>query len=306
MKKESVLSLLDLPADAITAVLDRADALRAKGKDHEQPLAGQVVGLLFEKPSTRTRISFDVAVTHLGGSSLYMSASELQLGRGEPVSDTARVLSRYVDAVVARVFAHKTLEDLASFGSIPVFNALSDRYHPCQALADLQTIRAIAGKLEGVTLAYIGDGNNVCHSLLLGAGRTGMRLRIATPEAYRPEADVVEAARKDATASGGEIVLLSSPEEAVDQAEFLYTDVWTSMGQEAEQERRLRAFQGYRIDAALLGRAAPGARVLHCLPAHRGEEITDEVLMGPASAVWDQAENRLHAQKALLAIWGEG
>ena len=292
----------DLEAGELESILDLASEAKAGRRGGGgQPLHGWVAGLLFEKPSTRTRISFEVAVIQLGGSPLYLSSRDLQIGRGETIPDTARVLSRYLDLIVARTFSHETLEDLARHGTVPVINGLSNRFHPCQALADLLTIREVAGDLLGVPLAYVGDGNNVCHSLLLAAGKAGLDLRVATPEGYAPAPEVVEEARKEAALSGGKIRIDGTPPEAVEGARFVYTDVWTSMGQEEEKAERLKAFAGFQVDEGLLGGASPDVRVMHCLPAHRGEEISQEVLDGPRSIVWDQAENRLHAQKGILS-----
>lgn len=303
MTPKHLLTVGQLEPGTIERILDLAAEMKSSPRPGAGgPLDGKVAGLLFEKPSTRTRVSFEVAVIHLGGYPLYLSSSDLQIGRGEPISDTARVLSRYIDLLVARTYAHETLEELAKHGTIPVINGLSDRFHPCQAISDLLTIREAAGRLAGVTLAYVGDGNNVCHSLLLAAGKTGMRMRVATPQGYGPAPEVVEEARRDADSTGGEIRIGESPREAVEGAEFIYTDVWASMGQEEERDRRLKAFQGYQVDEDLVRGAAGDVRVMHCLPAHRGEEISAGVLEGPRSIVWDQAENRLHAQKGILSL----
>jgi ornithine carbamoyltransferase len=254
--------------------------------------------MIFQKPSTRTRVSFEVGIYELGGIGLYLSAADLQLGRGETIKDTAHVLSRYVDAIMIRTFAQSDVEELAHHASVPVINGLTDSSHPCQALADVVTIRERFGRLAGLRVAYLGDGNNVCASLMVACAKLGAGFVAATPPGYRPEERVVELAR----AAGGNVELTDDPREAVRGADVLYTDVWTSMGQEEERERRLRDLAGYGIDAGLLGLASERAIVLHCLPAHYGEEIAEEVLYGPQSAVWDQAENRLHAQKALLAL----
>jgi ornithine carbamoyltransferase len=258
--------------------------------------------MIFQKPSTRTRVSFEVGIDELGGHGLYLAAGDLQLGRGETIKDTAHVLERYLDAIMIRTFAQEEVEELAEHADIPVINGLTDYAHPCQALADLMTIRERLGRLSGARLAYLGDGNNVCVSLMVGAARFGMRFVAATPEGYEPDANAVTAARRAAVQMGGTVELLRDPKEAAHDADVLYTDVWTSMGQEEEAERRREDLAGYQIDDELLGLASPDAIVLHCLPAHYGEEITEEILYGPQSAVWDQAENRLHAQKALLAL----
>ena len=256
--------------------------------------------MIFEKPSLRTRLSFDVAMRDLGGHSSYLSPQEVGLGRRESVSDVARVVSRYVDVVVLRTFAHETLEEFAKYSSVPVINGLSDLTHPCQGLADLFTIRERKGALAGVVVAYVGDGNNVAHSLMLGAANTGMTLRVASPDGFEPLPRYRDLAESTARTTGARITYLQDPVAAVRDADVVYTDVWTSMGQEQEYERRRRAFQGFQVNRDLLARAKPDAIVLHDLPAHRGEEITDDVIDGPNSAVFDQAENRLHAQKAVL------
>jgi ornithine carbamoyltransferase len=258
--------------------------------------------MIFQKPSTRTRVSFEVGIWQLGGIGLYLSASDLQLGRGETIRDTAVVLSRYLDAIMIRTFAQSDVEELAEAADVPVINGLTDSAHPCQALADLMTVRERLGRLEGVRLAYLGDGNNVCASLMVAAAKLGLDFVAATPEGYDPPAEAMERAREAATAAGGSVELVRDPHEAASGADALYTDVWTSMGQEEERERRLRDLAGYGIDEALLAAADPHAIVLHCLPAHYGEEIPENVLYGPHSAVWDEAENRLHAQKALMAL----
>jgi ornithine carbamoyltransferase len=289
---EDLLRLLDLGDE-----LKRAQAAR----EEHRLLPGRTLGMIFQKPSTRTRVSFEVGIWQLGGVGLYLSADDLQLGRGETIKDTATVLSRYLDAIMIRTFAQADVEELAANSTIPVINGLTDSSHPCQALADVMTIRERLGRLEGVRVTYLGDGNNVCASLMVACATLGMRFRAATPEGYEPEDRAVERAAEAAEESGASIELLRDPREAAEGAEVLYTDVWTSMGQETERERRLRDLSGYAIDADLLRLAEDDAIVLHCLPAHYGEEITEDVLYGPRSAVWDQAENRLHAQKALMA-----
>ena len=291
-------------SEELKTVIDLADELKelqAKREPHEL-LPGRQIGLIFHKPSTRTRVSFEVGVAQLGGHGLYLAAGDLQLGRGETIKDTATVLERYLDAIMIRTFAQEDVEQLAEHANIPVINGLTDYSHPCQALADLMTIRERLGRLSGVRLAYLGDGNNVCISLMVGAARFGMRFVAATPEGYEPDADAVTAARRAAVQMGGTVELVRDPMEAARDADAVYTDVWTSMGQEEERARRLKDLAGYGIDAELVGAAAPDAIVLHCLPAHYGEEISEEVVYGPQSAVWDEAENRLHAQKALMAL----
>ena len=294
------VSIADLEADELSRLLDRSAELKA-GVLARSDLAGRVVALIFEKPSLRTRLAFDVGVAQLGGHCVYLSPAEVGLGRRESVSDVARVVSRMADAIVLRVNAHETIEEFARYSDVPVINGLSDLSHPCQGLADIFTIRERKGPdLRGVEVAYIGDGNNVAHSLMLGAAKTGATLRIATPSGYEPLPRFRTLATAAAKKSGAEITVGNDPVAAVQGADVVYTDVWTSMGQEQEYERRRRSFQGFQLNAALLARAKPDAIVLHDLPAHRGEEITDEVMDGPQSAVFDQAENRLHTEKALL------
>lgn len=290
-----------LAANELADLLDRADEHRAH-RGQRDTLRGCTIALIFEKPSTRTRVSFEVAVSELGGTPLVLSSRDLQLGRGETVADTARVLSRYVHGLVVRTFAQQRLEALAEHGSVPVINALSDHSHPCQALADLQTIRARVGALAGVRLAYVGDGNNVAHSLLRAGALAGMHVAVAAPAGHEPDPAVVDEAAAVAAVTGGSVAVTNDPVQAVAGAHAVYTDVWASMGQEDEHAARMARFRPYQVDDALLGHAADDAFVLHCLPAHRGEEITADVIDGPRSAVWDQAENRLHAQKALLDL----
>jgi ornithine carbamoyltransferase len=285
-------------------LLGLAEELKQQQRRREQHhlLPGRTLGMIFQKPSTRTRVSFEVGIAQLGGTGLYLSASDLQLGRGETLKDTATVLSRYLDAIMIRTFAQADVEELARHASIPVINGLTDSSHPCQALADVLTVRERFGRLEGVTVAYLGDGNNVCASLMVAAAKLGMNFRAATPKGYEPSREAVEIAREAAAESGATVDLLDDPRRGVAGADVLYTDVWTSMGQEEERERRLRDLAGFGIDGELVRLAGDDAIVLHCLPAHYGEEITEDVLYGPQSAVWDQAENRLHAQKALMAL----
>jgi len=283
-------------------------ALQTKNGQSGSILGGKTLALLFEKPSLRTRVSFDVAMQQLGGHALYLSPAEVGLGEREPVADVARVLSRYVDAIAARTFKHETVEELARWADVPVINALSDGEHPCQALADLLTIYEKKDRWRGLVLAFVGDGNNVARSLMLGSAMVGMEFRIASPQGYCVSRALVDKAESLAAASGAAVVCVESPQEAVRGADVVYTDVWASMGQEKEQVERRRAFSGYQVNAELLALASPDAIVMHDLPAHRGEEIADEVIEGPQSVVFDQAENRLHAQKAVLALilGGEG
>ncbi|HVL33095.1 MAG TPA: ornithine carbamoyltransferase [Actinomycetota bacterium] len=297
--KRDFLGIGGLSPSDLGALLDRATQMKA-ARASSDALRGRSIAMIFEKPSTRTRISFEVAIAELGGTPVVLNASELQLGRGETIEDTARVLSRYVHAVVVRTFEQERLDQLAAAGSIPVVNALSDHEHPCQALADLLTVRERFGTLQGRTLAYIGDGNNVAHSLMLAGALAGMRIAVATPEGYEPVDAVIEQARGLASEHGGEIVVTNDPAEAAAGAHALYTDVWASMGQEDEADTRRAIFAPYQLNWVLVGRAASDSIVMHCLPAHRGEEITEDVIDGPQSVVWDQAENRLHTQKAVL------
>jgi ornithine carbamoyltransferase len=296
------LSLDDLSAEELEHLLQLSAKVKASPGDYDGRLAGKSVALIFEKPSTRTRVSFDVAVASLGGHPLALSSSELQLGRGETLEDTGRVLSRYVDCIVVRTFEQERLEALSSTADVPVVNALSDYEHPCQVLADLLTIREKKGDTRGLTLAYLGDGNNVVHSLVLGGAKAGMHMRVATPPGYEPIPQVVHRAERIARGTGGSVEVGNDASRTVAGADVLYTDVWASMGQEEEHAERVLVFSAYRIDRDAVEEAAPDVIIMHCLPAHRGEEITDEVIDGPRSVVWDQAENRLHTQKALL-LW---
>lgn len=292
------LSVEDLERDEVTRLFRLTADLksRIKAGDRATPLTGRTMALIFEKPSLRTRVTFEVGMVQLGGASVYLAAQEIGFGKRESVPDIARNLSRWVDIVTARVFSHATVEGLARHATIPVINGLSDREHPCQAMADLFTLWERGLDLGKTRLAWIGDGNNVCHSVLLLGARLGMDMIVATPPGYEPDAKVVETCRR----IGGAVVLTTDAREAVEGADVVYTDVWISMGQEAERERRHEAFQRYQVNETLLRFAAPKALVMHCLPAHRGEEITDTVLDGPQSVILDQAENRLHAQKAVI------
>jgi ornithine carbamoyltransferase len=300
LKGRSFTRVADWSGDELLAVLDLADDLkerRARREEH-QLLPGRAVGMIFQKPSTRTRVSFEVGIAELGGHGLYLAAGDLQLGRGETLRDTATVLSRYLGGLMIRTFAQEDVEELARHASIPVINGLTDTSHPCQALADVMTIRERFGRLQGLRVAYLGDGNNVCASLMVAAAKLGMEFVAATPEGYEPTEQSLALARE----AGASPAVTHDPREAAKGADVLYTDVWTSMGQEEERERRLRDLDGFGIDDGLVTLAGEQAIVLHCLPAHYGEEITEDVLYGPQSAVWDQAENRLHAQKALMAL----
>ncbi|HVL65568.1 MAG TPA: ornithine carbamoyltransferase [Actinomycetota bacterium] len=295
------LSIDDLSTDELVALLTSAAEVKREPDSVAAALEGRDVALIFEKPSTRTRVSFEAAVNQMGGRAIVLRGDELQLGRGETIEDTARVLSRYVDAIVVRTFGHDRLERLADASDVPVVNSLSDYSHPCQALADMQTIQEHRGGWEGKVLTYLGDGNNVAHSLMFAGTKLGMEVRIACPEGYDPDEKVRTRCETIAGDTGGAVVVTHDAGAAAGGAEVLYTDVWASMGQEDEAEARRQVFEPYRLDASALERAAPDAIVMHCLPAHRGEEIAADVIDGPRSVVWDQAENRLHAQKALLA-----
>ena len=289
------LAIPDFTRSELIALFDLA--LRMKRGDYaERPLAGRTLGMIFAKSSTRTRVSFEVGAFQLGGHALFLSARDIQLGRGEPIRDTARVLSRYLDGIMIRTYDHGDVEELARFASIPVINGLTDRLHPCQVLADLLTVQETLGGWEGKVVAWIGDGNNMANSWLNAAGTLGFELRLACPEGYLPAPDILERNRALAR-----ITLTTDPREAAHGAHVVNTDVWASMGQEEEQEERVRAFQGYIVDETLMNGADPTAIFLHCLPAHRGEEVSEGVIEGPKSRVWDQAENRLHVQKALMA-----
>jgi ornithine carbamoyltransferase len=297
--RRDFISVLDADPHDLTLLLDSAVRMKRErgGAGDRRVLAGKCLAMVFEKASTRTRVSFEVGMEELGGHAIFLNPNDLQLGRGEEIRDTARVLSRYVAGVMIRAFRHGTIEEFARYSTIPVINGLSDREHPCQTLGDLLTLREHFGSTDGLSVTWIGDGNNVCHSLILAAAMAGLDLTVASPPHYRPDQRIVEAARS----AGAKIRVIGDPREAARDADALYTDVWVSMGEEAEREERRAAFRGYTIDSGLLSIASPDAVVLHCLPAHRGEEITDEVLEGPQSIVWDQAENRLHTEKALLA-----
>ncbi len=300
LKGRSFTRVADWSRDELLEVLDLADELKRlqTAREDHRLLAGRTLGMIFQKPSTRTRVSFEVGIYQLGGTGLYLSAGDLQLGRGETIRDTAHVLSRYLDAIMIRTFAQSDVDELAAEGSIPVINGLTDSSHPCQALADVMTIRERFGSFEDVRVAYLGDGNNVCASLMVACSKLGMDFVAVTPPGYRPPDEAVRIARE----AGGSVELADDPPGAVAGANVLYTDVWTSMGQDEERDQRLRDLAGFGIDADLVARASEDAIVLHCLPAHYGEEITEDVLYGPQSAVWDEAENRLHAQKALMAL----
>ena len=304
MKGRDFLRVNDWQPDELLAVLDLADRLKARQRERveHRHLEGRTLGMIFQKPSTRTRVSFEVGIAQLGGIGLYLAAGDLQLGRGETIRDTAVVLSRYLDGIMIRTYRQADVDELAAHAEIPVINGLTDDFHPCQALADVMTIRERFGGFEGVRVAYLGDGNNVCHSLMVACAKLGMHFVSANPQGYEPSGEVVDWARAAAELSGGSVELTHDPRTAAERADVLYTDVWTSMGQDAEREQRLRDLSHFAIGEGTLLLASERAVVMHCLPAHYGEEVTEDVLHGPRSAAWDQAENRLHAQKALMAL----
>ena len=294
------LSIQEWSTEELEQVLDLKE--KQQRREAHPILRGKTLGMIFQKSSTRTRVSFEVGMWQLGGQALFLSANDLQIGRGEPVKDTARVLSRYLDGIMIRTFSHAEVEELAAYADIPVINGLTDRLHPCQAMADLLTIREHKGSLKGLKMAYIGDGNNMVHSLMHGCAKFGMDISVATPTAYEPNAGIVAAAKQVAQGTGSRIELTQDVLEAAAGADVLYTDVWASMGMESEQVARQAVFKNYQINQQVLAAADKKAIVLHCLPAHRGEEITEDVLEGPQSVVFDEAENRLHVQKAVMAL----
>lgn len=298
LKGRDLLSMTDLSAQETLALLQLAADLK-QGKI--KPTCRKTLGLLFYKASTRTRVSFFAAMSQLGGQIIDLNTDSMQIGRGEPLQDTARILDRYLDVLAIRTFAHADVETFAKYARMPIINALTDLEHPCQVLADLQTIQECFGQLAGLKLAYCGDGNNMAHSLMLGCATVGMDIAIACPPNFTPDPQIVDRAKSIAAVVGTQVVVTQSPQSAVSQAQIVYTDVWASMGQETESDERIPVFQPYQVNRELLNLADPNSIVLHCLPAHRGEEITEDILEGNRSRVWDQAENRLHAQKALLA-----
>ncbi len=297
---EHFLTLDSLGADGLREILDLSHRFKREPGRHRDALAGGRVGMIFDKPSTRTRVSLEDAAWALGMLPIVLRPDELQLGHGETVADTARVLSRYLSALTIRTFAHARVEELAANATIPIVNALTDEHHPCQALADVMTLEEVHGDLHGRRIAFIGDGNNVAHSLIQAAGYLGFTLVVATPQGYEPDSAILAAARAHGTASGGAIELGHDPWAAVAASDAVYTDVWASMGKEDEREERRRVFAGYTVDERLMEHAGPGAIFLHCLPAHRGDEVTDAVMDGPRSRVWDQAENRVYTEQAIL------
>jgi len=302
LKGRDFLTLADYTPKEITQILKQSLML-ARQRRPSAKLKGKTIAMIFQKPSTRTRASFETAIAQLGGHPMNLGWNEMQLGRGETIHDTAKVLDRYVDGVMARVFSHRDLEELARHSTKPVINGLSDKHHPCQILADLLTLIQHKRRLKGLRLAYVGDGNNVCNSLLIGCAKTGVNVTVATPSAYRPDTEAVKQAEEAARETGAEIKLTQDSEAAVRTADAVYTDTFISMGMEKEKEERLQAFlPKYQVNQELFSQAKPDAIFLHCLPAHRGEEVTDQVIDGPNSAIWDEAENRLHTSKALLTL----
>jgi len=304
LRGRSLDSLLHLTKEELDQILKTSELLKyqlLRGEKHPL-LKGKTLAMIFEKPSTRTRVSFEVGMWQLGGYALYLSASDLQLGRGETIADTAQVLSRYVNGIMARVFAHQTILDLVKYSRVPVINGLSDFTHPCQGLADLFTIYEKKGRFEGLKLAYVGDGNNVAHSLLYGCSKVGMNITLACPKGYEPNSEVVVEAKAEGRRSGCKVIVTKDPKEAVRGADVIYTDVWASMGKEKEREQRIKTFKPYQINGKLVRGAKKDYLFMHCLPAHRGEEVTDEVADSKNSVIFDQAENRLHTQKAVMAL----
>ena len=303
MKAKHIISIKDLSMGDIKEIFDLAGKLKAEGKfAKSDSLKGKTLGLIFQKPSLRTKVSFEVAMAQLGGYAIYMSPDEVKLGQREAIKDVARTLSRYLDGIVARTFKHQDILDLAEYSDVPVINGLSDFSHPCQALSDLFTVEEKKGTLEGVKFAFVGDGNNVCNSLLMTSARLGVDVAVAVPKGYEPDKEVVKIALDFAAVTGSKVTICSDPEQAVSGADVIYTDVWTSMGQEKEAEKRLKAFKGFQINSKLCSKAKKDYYIMHCLPAHRGEEITDECMESEHSIVFDQAENRLHIEKAILLL----
>ena len=302
MSAQSFLSTHDLTAEQVRGLFALTSRVKSDPAEFSTALAGKSLAMIFQKSSTRTRVSFEVGVFELGGHALFLSSNDIQLGRGETIADTAQVLSRYTDGIMARTFAHQDVLDLARHGTVPVINGLTDLLHPCQAMADYFTLQEIFGDLRGRKMAYIGDGNNVAHSLLLAASKVGMDIAVATPPGFEPEAGIVDLAQQDALAAGIKIDITQDPAEAAVDASAVYTDVWASMGQEDDADRRLSLFQGFSVDRELMSKALPEAVFLHCLPCHREEEVSTEVADGDQSRIFDQAENRLHTQKAIM-LW---
>jgi ornithine carbamoyltransferase len=305
MTTRHLISIHDLTAEEVAGLFRLAADVKANPEKYHNHMHRKTLGMIFEKSSTRTRVSFEVGMAQMGGHALFLSSRDIQLGRGEPISDTAQVLSRYVDGIMARTFAHQTVTDLAKYGSVPVINGLTDDLHPCQGLTDYFTLMEVFGSLDalrGRKLTYVGDGNNMAHSLIFGAIKVGMDVAVASPKGYEVSPKYLELARQDAEKAGTKVIVTNDPKEGVEGASAVYTDVWASMGQEAEAQKRLEAFKGWTVDSALMSHAAKDAVFLHCLPAHRGEEVSAEVCDGPQSRIFDEAENRLHVQKAIM-LW---
>lgn len=302
MKNKHLVSLADLSKEEVREILDLAREVKKNREKYRNALSGKTLAMIFEKPSTRTRVSFDVGIFELGGHPLFLGVNDIQIKRGETIADTARVLSRYCHGIMARTFAHKTIEELAEFATVPIINGLSDYLHPCQALADYMTIEERKGKLKGLKIAYLGDGNNVAHSLINGAVKVGMNISLGCPKGYQPDPKLVEAARNTGKKEGITIEVTDDADQAVKGADAVYTDVWASMGQEAEREKKLKALKDYQVNLKRFNLAKPDAIFLHCLPAHRGEEVAAEVADHKRSVIFDEAENRLHAQKAVMLL----
>lgn len=303
MKHKDLISIHDYSADDVAEIFATAAAMKKNPQKYVDSLHGRTLAMIFEKSSTRTRVSFEVGIFQLGGHALFLSSRDIQLGRGETIHDTAKVLSRYVDGIMARTFAHRTVTDLAEFATVPVINGLTDLLHPCQGLTDYFTaFEKFGGELKGRRLAWVGDGNNMAHSLMFGAPKVGMDIAVATPKGYEPDPEIVAKARSDAQAAGTKILVTNSLDEAVSGADVVETDVWTSMGQEEEAQKRLRDFSGWQVDERVMSMAKKEAIFMHCLPAHRGEEVSASVCDGPRSVIFDEAENRLHVQKALMYL----
>jgi ornithine carbamoyltransferase len=300
MQHEDFIEIHDYSAAEVQHIFELAHAIKQHPQNYRDALAGQTLAMIFEKSSTRTRVSFEVGMFQLGGHALFLSSRDIQLGRGEPIYDTAKVLSRYVDGIMARTFAHKTVTDLAEYASVPVINGLTDLSHPCQAMTDYFTAWEHLGDLKGKKIAYVGDGNNMAHSLMFGASKVGMNIAVATPGGYAPDPMVVAQAKADADHAGTKVIVTTSIDEAVADADVVETDVWASMGQEAEAQKRQKDFENWQVSARVMSLAKRSAIFMHCLPAHRGEEVAAEVIDSPQSVIYDEAENRLHVQKAIL------
>ncbi|MDQ0215593.1 ornithine carbamoyltransferase [Oikeobacillus pervagus] len=300
LKGKDLLTLLDYSIEDVKNLIYLAADMKKNPEKYQDSLKGQILGMIFEKNSTRTRVSFEAAMLQLGGHGIFLSSHDTQLGRGETIEDTGKVLSGYLDGIMIRTHGHSRIEAIAEAATVPVINGLTDLYHPCQALADLLTVYEVKGSFKGKKIVYVGDGNNVAHSLMIGAAMVGMDVAVSTPEGYEPNEEIVKKAQKIGEETGATVEVIGNPDEAVVGADVIYTDVWTSMGQEEEQEKRLQSFANYQVNESLMSKAKPDCTFMHCLPAHRGEEVSAEVMDGSASVVFQEAENRLHAQKAVL------